>query len=126
MRTSGKRRTGWARFAFFGSIFAIGCGHGGQGALSPERQSESEYDLARDYFYKAQPRAALDHAHKAVDLDDGNVKALYFTSTLYLFFCSGDEGLTSPDCKLSQSEAYARKALHADDAFRDARNLLGQ
>src|SRR5262245_3367297 len=74
------------------AITCAGCGGGGAGsqapgAQSPERQSEAEYDLARDSFYKGSPRAALDHALKAVQLDDANAKALYFTSTVYLWFC---------------------------------------
>ncbi len=106
---------------------AIGCGTGNTpGAQSPERQSDAEYDLARDYFYKGQPRAALDHGLKAVDLNGDNAKALYFTSTLYLWFCSGNQGLQSPDCRMAQAESYARKALDKDPTFRDARNLLGQ
>lgn len=111
---------------------ALGCGGGGgagsqaPGAQSPERQSEAEYDLARDSFYKGSPRSALDHALKAVQLDEENAKALYFTSTVYLWFCSTDSGMKSPDCRLADAETYARKALKADDTFRDARNLLGQ
>ena len=109
----------------------VGCGGSsvgaqGPGAQSVERQSEAEYDLARDSFYKGAPRAALDHALKAVQLDDENAKALYFTSTVYLWFCSTDAGLKSPDCRLADADTYARKALKADDTFRDARNLLGQ
>jgi type IV pilus assembly protein PilF len=98
----------------------------GPGAQSPERQSEAEYDLARDSFYKGQPRTALDHALKASSMDDQNAKALYFTSTIYLWFCSTDAGLRAPDCRLADADAYARRALKADDTFRDARNLLGQ
>ena len=63
-----------------------------RGANAPganvERQSEAEYDLARDYFYKNQPRQALDHVRKAIDLDSDNANALYFASTIHLFFCS--------------------------------------
>ena len=94
-------------------------------AQSPERQSEAQYDLAREYFYKGHPREALDFALKADKLDDGNVKALYFTAAIYLEFCSGDRRLASPDCELNQAESYARKALDKDEHFRDARNLLG-
>lgn len=113
-----------------GSASVMACG-GGKGASSPnaqstERQSDSEYDLAKDYFYKSQPRAALDHALKAVELNDENAKALYFTSAIYLAFCSGDLGFKSPDCRLLDAERFARLALKADDTFRDARNLLGQ
>ena len=93
---------------------------------SPERQSEAEYDLARDYFSKGSPRGALDHALKAVQLNDDNAKALYLTSAIYLSFCSTDLGFSSPDCKIDSAEKYARAALKADSAFRDARNLLGQ
>lgn len=109
------------------TALAIGCGSGNTpGAQSPERQADAEYDLARDYFYKGQPREALDHSLRAVDLDGDNSKALYFTSTLYLWFCSGNRGLQSPDCQMARAESYARKALDKDPAFRDARNLLGQ
>ncbi len=104
---------------------------GGKGAnsptaQSPEKQSDSEYDVARDLFYKGQPRAALDHGLKAIELNDENEKALYFTSTIYLWFCSTDEGLASPDCRLPDAEKYARLAIKANATFRDAKNLLGQ
>lgn len=95
-------------------------------ATSSERQSEAEYDLARDLFYKGQPRPALDHCRKAIELDDQNAKALYFASTLHLFFCSGKLQLLDPDCNLSDAEKYARHALQVDEKFRDARNTLGQ
>jgi Tfp pilus assembly protein PilF len=101
---------------------------GGPHAQSPERQAEAQYDLAREYFYKGNPRAALDHALSAVSLDDTNVKALYFTSLVYLSFCSGgsdEEGLASADCKMDKAELYARKTLERDPHFRDARNDLG-
>ncbi|MEO8874302.1 MAG: hypothetical protein ABI461_01840, partial [Polyangiaceae bacterium] len=72
------------------------------------------------------PRGALDHALKSVQLNDENAKALYLTSAIYLAFCSTDLGFASPDCKLDLAEKYARAALKADATFRDARNLLGQ
>jgi type IV pilus assembly protein PilF len=94
-------------------------------AASPERQSESEYDLARDAFYKGHLREALDHAQHADTLDDQNAKALYFTAVIYLGFCSS-EGMAAPDCRLKESEELTRKAIKADERFRDARNMLGQ
>ncbi len=94
-------------------------------AQSPERQAEAEYDLAREYFYKGHPREALDHALKANKLDEDNAKALYFTSAIYLSFCSGDAGLKASDCKMDLADQYARKTLERDATFRDARNLLG-
>ncbi len=98
---------------------------GGPHAQSPERQAEAEYDLAREYFYKARPREALDHILRAVSLDETNVKALYFTSAIYLSFCSGVQGMKSVDCELSNADKFARKTLERDEHFRDARNLLG-
>jgi type IV pilus assembly protein PilF len=94
------------------------------GAQSPERQSETEYDVARDLFYKGQPRIALDHALKAVELSDENAKALYFVGAIYAYFCSEDEA--HPDCKMDKVESYARKSVAADESFRDAKNFLGQ
>ena len=44
---------------------------------------------------------------------DANAKALYFTSTVYLWFCSTDGGMKSPDCRLADADTYARKALKA-------------
>jgi type IV pilus assembly protein PilF len=98
----------------------------GFGAQSPERQSDTEYALAKDYFYKSDPRVALDHALKAIQLSGDNSRALYFTSTLFLYFCSTNQGMTSPDCRLADAEKYARLSIKADDQFRDAKNLLGQ
>jgi type IV pilus assembly protein PilF len=94
--------------------------------VDPERQSESEYDVARDYFFKNQPRLALDHCRKAVELDDQNSKALYFASAIHLFFCSGKLDLRDPDCRLGDAESYARRALTVDPNFREAKNTLGQ
>jgi Tfp pilus assembly protein PilF len=107
------------------------CGAGGKGAegpnaQSPERQAVAEYDLARELFYKDQPRAALDHARRSVELDPDNAKSLYFASVVHLSFCSGPQGFGTPDCQLDVAEDYARRAVRADEAFRDAKNLLGQ
>jgi type IV pilus assembly protein PilF len=92
---------------------------------NPQRQAQSEYDLARDAFYKGRLREAMGHCQRANKLDDENAKALYFTSVVYLGFCSA-EGMASPDCRLPAAEEFARKAIKADGEFRDARNTLGQ
>lgn len=82
--------------------------------------------MARDLFFKGNPRGALDHGLKAVELNDENTKALYFVSSVYLYFCqASDRDLASPDCRLADAEKYARLALKTDESFRDARNLLG-
>jgi len=108
---------------------ALGCASkaGAQpGPQSPERQSDAEYDLARDLFDKGQPRAALDHALKAVSLNDDNDRAQYFVAVINLSFCSTNRGLEAPDCHLSVVEKHARAALKANPHFRDASNMLGQ
>ena len=96
------------------------------GAQSVERQSDSEYDLARDLFEKGNPRAALDHATKAITLNEDNDKAQYFVAVIHLSFCSTNRGLEAVDCKLPEAEKHARAALKANAEFRDAKNLLGQ
>lgn len=111
------------------AVVVLACG-GSKGAdapnaASPERQSDAEYDVARDYFFKGQPRVALDHALKATTLNEDNGKALLFTSELYLSFCAGPRGLESPDCRLAEAEKYARLAIKADPDLRDAKNTLG-
>lgn len=111
-----------------GLLGASACtGKGSQpGAQSPERQSDAEYDLARDLFQKNQPRAALDHAMKSIALNEENDKAQYFVAVIHLSFCSTNAGFTAPDCRLSEVEKYARAALKANPDFRDAKNMLGQ
>ncbi|AKV01648.1 TPR domain protein, putative component of TonB system [Labilithrix luteola] len=106
-----------------------GCANKGgasAGAQSPERQSDAEYDLARDLFQKGNPRAALDHALKAVSFNEDNDKAQYFVAVIHLSFCSTNRGLDTPDCRLGEVEKYARAALKANPSFRDATNMLGQ
>jgi type IV pilus assembly protein PilF len=95
-------------------------------AVNPERQSDSQYDIARDFFEKGRPREALDHCRRAIELNDQNARALYFASVLYLDFCNGNLGFTDPDCRLADAERYARAALKVDETHRDTKNLLGQ
>lgn len=110
------------------ALATAGCGpkngSDAPGAQSPERQAETEYDVARDLFDKGQPRQSLEHALKAVELDDSNAKILYFTSNVYLFFCSTELGFQAPDCRLDDAEKFARASIKADGTFRDAKNLL--
>jgi Tfp pilus assembly protein PilF len=94
--------------------------------VTPERRSEAEYDVARDYFFKTQPRLALDHIHKAVQLNPDNANALHFASEIHLFFCSGKLELLDPDCRLGDAEDYVRRALKSEPNFREAKNTLGQ
>lgn len=94
-------------------------------AHSPERQSDAEYDVARDLFQKGKPREALDHARASAELNEENDRAQYLVAAILLSFCSTNQGLEAPDCKLADAERYARKALAANPQFRDATNLLG-
>lgn len=102
------------------------CGSSTPGVNNPEKASETEYDLAREYFYKGQPRMALDHCKRAIQLNDENTHALYFASTIHLFFCSGKLELQDPDCRMTDAENYVRRALQIDPTFREAKNTLGQ
>lgn len=95
-------------------------------AQSPERQSDAEYDVARDLFQKGNVRVALDHVQKAVALNEDNDKAHYLMAAILLSFCSGPRGFELPDCRLGDVEKSARAALRANPDFRDAKNLLGQ
>ena len=116
--------------ALFGLGLALGAcasGKGQQpGAQSPERQSDAEYDIARDFFQKGSTRLALDHVQKAVALNEENDKAHYLMGAILLAFCSGPRLFEGPDCKLAEVEKSARAALKANPDFRDAKNLLGQ
>ncbi len=120
------------RFAlvFFSSLLPTAalaaCGGKPSTVKNPEKASEAEYDLSREFFYKGQPRLALEHCKRAIDFNDENRRALYFASTIHLFFCSGKLGLADTDCRLPEAEKYVRRALEVDPSFREAKNTLGQ
>jgi type IV pilus assembly protein PilF len=93
----------------------------GPGARDPERMSESEYDIARDLWLRRnQPREALAHALKAVDLDEGNADAAHLVALLYLDFCSRGPA----ECRLKEAEKHARLAMSDKPEFREAQNTL--
>lgn len=96
------------------------------GAHSPERQSDAEYDLARDFFQKGNARVALDHVDKSIGLNEENDRAHYLRAAILLSFCSGPRAFEDPDCRLPEVEKSARAALKYNESFRDAKNLLGQ
>ena len=94
----------------------------GPGAQDPARQSESEYDIARDlWLRRGQVREALERALKALELDEQNADAHHLVALLYLDFCSRSPG----ECRLADAERHARAALEHRPEFRDARNTLG-
>ncbi len=108
---------------FCSAAFASGCvPSSGEGAKDPERMSESEYDIARDLWLRRKnPREALDHALKAVDLNDENPDATHLVALLYMDFCSR----SSDECRLPEAERHARMALKARPDYREATNTLG-
>jgi len=100
------------------------CSRTGRGANSvdTERQSEAEYDVARDLFLvRRDPRGALAHAQKAIELNDGNADAQHLAALIYLYFCSS----SALDCRLPEAEKAARQAVKLRPDFREAQNTLG-
>ncbi|HEU4581060.1 MAG TPA: tetratricopeptide repeat protein [Polyangiaceae bacterium] len=86
--------------------------------------SLAEYDLARDlWLTRGQPREALAHVLKAVELDEENSDAAHLAALIYLDFCR--RGTDAEDCRLEQAEKQARHALAVKADFREARNTLG-
>ena len=103
---------------------ASACSRTGKGAAGPdgERQSDAEYDVARDLFMRARDqRGALAHAQKAIELNGENAEAHHFVALVYLSFCA-----SSPlDCRLAEAEKSARRAIEIKADFREAKNTLG-
>lgn len=102
------------------------CSRSGRGATSAdaERQSEAEYDMARDLFLtRRDPRGALAHVQKAVELNDANADAYHLTALIYLSFCS--TSMVAEDCRLGEAEKAARQAVKSRPDFREAQNTLG-
>jgi Tfp pilus assembly protein PilF len=105
-------------------VGAVACARAGKGASGPdaERQSDAEYDVARDLFMRARdPRGALAHAQKAIELNSDNADAHHFVALIYLSFCAA----SPPDCRLAEAEKSARRALEIRNDFREAKNTLG-
>jgi type IV pilus assembly protein PilF len=107
---------------------ALGLASGcfGPGSRTPQgdpvAMSRSEFDLATDLWIRqGKPREALEHALKAVDLDDENPDAPHLVALLYLDFCRQ----APEDCRLEEAEAQARRALRIKPDYREAKNTLG-
>jgi len=112
----------WLVFALFLAFSACASSNSGEGAKDPERISESEYDVARDLWIRRNsPREALDHALKAVELDEDNADAAHLVALIYMDFCSRN----IDECRLAEAEKHARMALKAKPDYREATNTLG-
>lgn len=112
----------WLVFAAALALSACASSNSGEGAKDPERISESEYDVARDLWIRRNsPREALDHALKAVELDENNADAAHLVALIYMEFCSRNVD----ECRLSEAEKHARLALKAKADYREATNTLG-
>jgi type IV pilus assembly protein PilF len=93
----------------------------GPGAQDPSRQSEAEYDIARDlWLRRGQTRQALERALKATELDPENADASHLVALLYLDFCSRGPA----ECKLDEAERFARRAVQLKPDYREAKNTL--
>jgi tetratricopeptide (TPR) repeat protein len=99
-----------------------GKGADAPGGGDPERMSESEYDIARDAFLRQRnPRLALEHALKSLELNQDNHEAAHLVALIYLGLCSTG----NDECRLGEAEKYARASLEAKPDFREAKNTLG-
>jgi Tfp pilus assembly protein PilF len=88
----------------------------------PDRMSESEYDIAKDLWLRQnQPREALAHCLRAVELDDHNAEAHHLSALLYLDLC----GRSEDDCRLDSAERHVREAISVKEDYREAVNTLG-
>jgi Tfp pilus assembly protein PilF len=109
--------------ALFALVALVGCARGMPGVpagADPEKVSRAEFDLARDEWKHGRLRSAMDHAQKASNADEAHAEAHHFVAILYLALCQ-----TEGDCRWSEAERYARKAVLADDEYRPAKHTLG-
>jgi Tfp pilus assembly protein PilF len=112
--------------AVIACAMALGCAAHSGGATgssyTPDRQSEAEYDLARDaWIRRGDAREGLAHALKATEIDDENAEAHHLVALLYLDLCQK----LAQDCRLADAEREAGRALKLRGDFREARNTLG-
>jgi Tfp pilus assembly protein PilF/transcriptional regulator with XRE-family HTH domain len=112
----------WLILSGFLAFSACGGAASGEGASDPDRVSESEYDVARDLWLRRNsPREALEHALKAVELNEDNADAAHLVALIYMDFCSRN----IDECRLPEAEKHARLALKAKSDYREASNTLG-
>ena len=89
---------------FLRGAFAVSAcaSSGGEGAKDPDRMSDSEYDVARDLWLRRNsPREALEHALKAVELNDQNAEPLLVQALL-----AADRGSAVASIESAESAAF--------------------
>jgi type IV pilus assembly protein PilF len=102
------------------ALGALGCSKGV--SRRSEQLSHSEYEIAADLWTRQRaPREALEHALRASELDPQNGDAAHLVSLIYLEFCQNSK---IGECRLSEAESFARKAVHADEASLGPQNTL--
>jgi type IV pilus assembly protein PilF len=117
-----KPRSGWLLLGYALVLGACASASTGEGVKDPDRMSDSEYDVARDLWLRRNsPREALDHALKAVELNEDNADASHLVALIYMDFCSRN----ADECRLPEAEKHARLALKAKRDYREAINTLG-
>jgi type IV pilus assembly protein PilF len=110
--------------AAFGSLtLTVGCASraGSVAGKTNDRESESEYDLARDsWLRRGDARDGLTHALRSIEIDDDNADAHHLAALIYLDLCQK----LPQDCRLADSESHARRAVKLRDDYREAKNTL--
>lgn len=100
------------------------CASHSSGAVSgktSDRESEAEYDLARDsWLRRGDARDALTHALRSIEIDDDNADAQHLAALIFLDLCQK----LPQDCRLADAEAHARAAVKLRSDFREAKNTL--
>lgn len=106
-----------------GASLFLGCALFQSGPVGdPVRMSESEFDVAADLWWRQNnPREALKHALRAVELDDQNADAAHLVSLLYLNFCQDSQ---IDECRLDEAEKYAKRSISAQSDNLQAQNTL--
>ncbi len=118
-----KRSSRWSCLLAL-SLLSLGCSSllEPKTPCDPVKMSKSEADLATDAWVRqGNTRGALEHALKAVELDEKNADAHHLAAILYLDFCRTS---TIGECRLKEAEKHARRAVELKDRFLEAENTL--
>jgi len=123
VRTSSPLRSKFLALPLLAALVLPGCGmFAPKSPGDPVKISKSETDIAADLWARQhQPRKALEHALKAIDVHPENADAQHLTALIYLDFCRASK---IGECRLSEAEKHARIAIAQRDDFLEAQNTL--